>query len=46
MACTELFGVITVSFEFNRYEEHILEHFGLFDRKTTCVVFLLLKLVT
>ncbi len=42
MACTELFGVITVAFEFNRYAEHRLEHFGLFDRQTTCVVFSIL----
>ncbi len=43
MACTELFGVITVAFEFIRYAEHILTLFGSFDRKTIVLSFLLIK---
>ncbi len=43
MACTKLFGVITVAFEFIRYTEHRLKLFGSFDRKTTVLSFLLIN---
>ncbi len=33
MACLELLGMITVSFEFIRYAEHRLKLIGSFDRK-------------
>ena len=40
MACTELFGVITVAFELIRYIEHKLKLFGSFDRKGIVLYFL------
>ncbi len=46
MVCTELFGEITVAFEFTRYAEHRLKLFGSLDRKTTVLPILLIKFIT
>ncbi len=45
MARTELFGEITVAFEFIRYAEHRLK-LCYIDRKTIVLSFLLIKLIT
>ncbi len=45
MACTELFGMITVSFDFIRYAEHRLKLIGSFNKKTIVLSFLLIKFI-
>ncbi len=48
MACTELFGVITVAFELIGNSEHRLKIFGSFDKKTlllSILPFLLIKTI-
>ncbi len=39
MVCTELFGVITVAFEFIGYSKHRLQIVGSFDKKNFYIVF-------